>query len=111
MLMGIVAATAPRVRAEQATDVEPLLRLAGGYVARYERSLSAVVAQEDYQQFLMTPQMAGRVGALNRKTRAYLLVYDAGPLGWLSFRDVFEVDGRPVRARGSTRAPVRRGRS
>jgi hypothetical protein len=67
-------------------------------VLRIEASLLGVVAQEDYQQVVLPP--GGRaLSTVTRRTQAYLLVIDVGQPGWVAFRDVFEVDGRPIRER------------
>jgi hypothetical protein len=87
-----------RVRAEQDATVDQVLQLAGAYVQQYEQVITAVVAQENYRQVLL-PSGESRAGTETRRTRAYLLVLDVGRPGWVAFRDVFEVDGRPVRER------------
>jgi hypothetical protein len=71
-----------------------LLERAGTFVADYERQISMVVAEEHYTQ---TSRGDGSEPAERRILRSDVLVVDAGPVGWLGFRDVFEVDGRPVR--------------
>ena len=88
---------AETVRATPAQSVEQILQVAGTYVEQYERNISAVVAQEDYQQLVQTREQLGNIPT--RKTRACLLVIDMGRPGWVAFRDVFEVDGKAVRER------------
>jgi hypothetical protein len=61
-------------------------------VASYEREFSAVVAEEDYQQELND-------GTRRHLRSDYLLVRPPGATDLLPFRDVFEVDGVPVRDR------------
>lgn len=89
---GIIA-----VAGQAAPDVDlgQVLRLAGRYVDQYEHAMAAVVAQEDYRQTLVTQDGSAR-GPSSRTLRSDLLVFDAGPRGWVSFRDVYEVDGSPV---------------
>jgi hypothetical protein len=71
--------------------VEEVLRAAGTYLLQYEKDASAVVAEEDYTQ---------RVEQLgSRRLRSDILVILDPQAGWISFRDVFEVDGKPVRDR------------
>jgi hypothetical protein len=71
--------------------VDAVLRAAGSYLLQYEKDVSAVVAEEDCTQ---------RVEGLgSRRLRSDLLVILDPKAGWISFRDVFEVDGKPVRDR------------
>ena len=61
------------------------------YVQGYQRAFSGLVAEEEYSQ-----QISGR----ESRTRSdYLLVKVSTSDYWTSFRDVFEVDGKPVRDR------------
>jgi VWFA-related protein len=61
------------------------------YVQGYQRAFSGLVAEEEYSQ-----QISGR----ESRTRSdYLLVKVSTADYWTSFRDVFEVDGKPVRDR------------
>jgi hypothetical protein len=75
-------------------SLDRILESAGQYVDRYEQAMATVVAQENYQQSFVA---SSRSGAASRTLRSDLLVFDAGPRGWVSFRDVYEVDGSPVR--------------
>lgn len=97
---GAFAALEIVVRAGQAAPnpaLADVLQRAGQYIAEYEHAMTAVVAQEDYQQTLLLPAAALLNGPASRSLRSDLLVLDAGARGWVSFRDVYEVDGRPVR--------------
>jgi hypothetical protein len=84
------------------TELEHLLQRVSAYVDRYGHSLSSVVAEEDYTQWI-EPKMGAdlpmsRLG--RRRLRSdFLLVRLPGEAGWMPYRDVFEVDGRPVRDR------------
>jgi hypothetical protein len=79
--------------ASQADRVDELVVRGGQYVADFVSRFSSVVAEEDYTQRLI----------LERRTRRlrsdFLIVQIPGGTDWLSFRDVFEVDGKPVRDR------------
>jgi hypothetical protein len=114
-------ATSPSTRAVPAgrrtprprdAETEALLLRAADYLAEYERSLSSVVAEEDYLQRLnrqlsVVSKLGEGLGSgvdysvLERRLRSdFLLVRSGGAGGgWLPFRDVFEVDGKPVRDR------------
>jgi hypothetical protein len=119
------SALAPRTQAVQqrpagsgaaagAATLDDVLARLTTYLADYVRDFSAVVAEERYQQQL---HYEGGVGPwersykqggpvisvpldLKRELRSdYLLVRLPGQDGWIPFRDVFAVDGRPVRDR------------
>jgi VWFA-related protein len=61
------------------------------YVRAYESQYSALVAEEDFRQ------VAGQKSVQMRSD--FLLVQQESAGGWVSFRDVFEVNGAPVRDR------------
>jgi hypothetical protein len=73
-------------------DVETVLRVAGAYLAEYERTITAIVSEEDYLQRVPSEGVA-------RRLRSDVLVLPQPGAGWIGFRDVFEMDGRPVRDR------------
>jgi hypothetical protein len=71
--------------------LQPVLATVSGYVTRYRLRYSGVVADEEYRQ---------RTPTAERRLRSdFLLVKTEGPEGWVSFRDVYEVDGAAVRDR------------
>jgi len=76
---------------EAATDLHAVLSRVVQYVADYRRQYSAVVADEDYRQETPRAQVHLRSDVL--------LVKTPDPEGWVSFRDVYEVDGVAVRDR------------
>jgi hypothetical protein len=74
--------------------LDDLLHAAGEYLAQYERDISVVVSEEDYLQVAR-----GTTGSpSSRHLRSDFLVLNVLD-DWISYRDVFEVDGRPVRDR------------
>jgi VWFA-related protein len=77
------------------SDPRIILAAAAKYLAQYEKDVSAVVAEETYVQ-----RIAG-VGASreSRTLRSDMLVILDEMAGWVGFRDVFEMDGHPVRDR------------
>ena len=93
-----VVGAAKAVRTIQAVTADQTLRLAGEYVQQYERAIQGLVVQEDYRQMVVSSR-AGATGAGSRRLRSDLLVFNGGRFGWIAFRDVFDVDGRPVRDR------------
>ncbi len=97
--------------------IDLVLARAKAYAVEYVRSLSSVVCEERYEQSLTRPrirdlgaasQMLDGGTKLSRneavlESRALvsdlLLVQVPGVPGWLSFRDVYSVDGRAIRDR------------
>ena len=94
----------------QAPALDVVLERAAAYVLAYERELGSMIAEEEYIQevFAATPLGAvPRMGAPpvtrtdRRRTLADFLMVRVGgaPDIWLGFRDVYEADGREIRAR------------
>jgi len=109
-----VAATgASALPEEHSPELTAALDAAAAYLEQYERRISAIGAEEEYHQ-AVTPisgsvisgPIRGRQDAANtpavprtRNTRANIMTISLGAQGWVAFRDVFQVDGRPVRDR------------
>jgi hypothetical protein len=84
-------------------DTAAVLSRAGAYVERFIEEFSSVVAEERYRQEL------GPAGVVNlrrpqprvrRELRSDFVILRVGPpVMWRPFRDVWEVDGKPVRDR------------
>lgn len=71
------------------------------YVAKFQRELPSIVAEEHYVQ-IATNSGASSRGATSseRVLRSdVLMITVPGTIGWVSFRDVFEVDGQRIRDR------------
>ena len=104
---GAVAATLiAQVAAQPRPALEIVLERAGAYVLELQRQLAGIVAEEDYVQDVRVSSIYGpttRSGlptARHRELKSdLLLVRPVGADRWVQFRDVFEVDGRPVRDR------------
>jgi hypothetical protein len=87
-------ARAPRRSAVDDPQLTLLLARLSEYIAAYVRDFGNVVAEEDYVQRLI------RGGSNQRHLKSdLLLVKTSDEVGWAQYRDVFEVDGRPVRDR------------
>jgi hypothetical protein len=93
----------------QRASVEELTTRASAYVAEYERAFSTLVAEEVYEQTLRNPaddlsdpdRSKKALSDLSRGRRlrsSFMLVLVPGR-GFTPFRDVFEVDGKPVHDR------------
>jgi hypothetical protein len=80
--------------------LDVVLARAALYVAGYQKRLQGIVAEEVYIQNYMRTTRTRRMAREGRQLRSdVLLVKLAGNERWLQFRDVFEVDRRPVRDR------------
>jgi len=90
-------------------SLDLLLGRVSEYVWDYGRELSSIVSEETYRQevrggptgnILLNGTDAGAKADTSRTLVSdYLLVKVPGLDGWLPFRDVYEVDGKPVRDR------------
>jgi hypothetical protein len=88
------AAAAPR------PTLATVLERAGGYVADFQRQLSNIVAEERYGQDWrrVLDRRRGTNSLDHRELLSdLLLVKPDGFRVWMEFRDVYEVDGSPVR--------------
>lgn len=103
-LLSLLAVPASDLLSQDLT-LQTVLERAATYVASYRRQLSGIVAEEQYTQeerFSTTSlSVAGRrTNAMRRELKSdFLLVPAPGADGLVEFRDVFEVDGKPVRDR------------
>ena len=96
------ALVAHNVRAEQ-RPTEPslsaLLSVAGRYVAEYETSFGALVAQEIYQQSTNQPATSASRSPsqpTRRITTGEVLLFDSGGAGWMIFRDIHVLDNKEL---------------
>jgi hypothetical protein len=67
------------------------------YLAVYVRDFGSVVAEEDYHQRMIRGERGQT--PIRHLRSDLLLVKTAAGVGWAQYRDVFEVDGKPVRDR------------
>jgi hypothetical protein len=100
----VLALTAARPHAQQSPSLADVLQRAGAYVKELERKMSGVVAEESYSQRVRTsvriPTGYSTPHVEQRRLKSDVLVMRPdGDVSWVQFRDVFEVDGRPVRDR------------
>ena len=110
----IVIALLGRFAAAQPPDVDAALEKAADYIYSYKRDFVGIVAEETYRQTVTGPP-AGRDsrgfpldGARERRGLKSDILYVRTPDAdrWLQFRDVFEVDGKPVRDRAERLAKL-----
>jgi|ERR1043166_3876329 hypothetical protein len=90
----------------QPPDVDDLLDKAADYVAGYKQDFVGVVADETYRQDAQGPRGTDLRGFPTEAPRQkrdlksdILFVRTPDADVWLQFRDVYEVDGKPVRDR------------
>ena len=81
---------------QSSATVSQLLDASARYLQTYQEQFGGVVSEERYEQTVHGPK-GSIVG--HRILRSDLLLVNSGRAGWLCFRDVFEVDGKPVRDR------------
>jgi hypothetical protein len=114
-----IAAAIAIITAWPAAADEPTLAVvlnrAAAYVGEFHRTLSRLVAEERYTQTCETAWNGRRSGTIRRDERVLLsdllLVKPRGADDWLQYRDVFEVDGNPVRQRSPRLAALLADRS
>jgi hypothetical protein len=86
-----IAMSAPT--AAQPVTRDRLLAKAAAYLVAFVERFSNVVAEEDYRQ------QRSRPPAVRHLHSEFLLTRFPGSPAWLAFRDVLDVDGRPVAGR------------
>ena len=84
-----------------AAELTALLDRATAYVTDYVKSLTSVVSEERFHQRVDTrrDRATSSVTVTRTLVSDYLLVQVPGLSEWLPFRDVYSVDGTPVRER------------
>jgi hypothetical protein len=92
-LTAVAVLCRPAVTSAQEPTAEDVLLKAGEYLDQFRRDVAGVVLEEDYMQ-----EARARVPTA-RRLRSDLAVILNDTHGWVEFRDVFEVDGKPVRDR------------
>src|SRR5262249_10582496 len=101
-----LAAAAVRMGGAQSAEVGAIVDRAADYIAAYTHDFVGIVAEESYRQEVRgAPQTDARgfavEGAQQKRDLKSDVLLVRAPAGdrWLQFRDVFEVDGKPVRDR------------
>jgi hypothetical protein len=88
----VLAAHAHAVPQKPRQTLDQILKSAAAYVDAFPVAASGAVREESYAQQLQA------TGA-TRHLRSDVVIVPDRDNGWLEFRDVFEVDGKPVRDR------------
>src|SRR5882757_1626546 len=77
---------------------EEVMNRLSAYLVAYEARLSSTVAVEHYEQQLGS----GDIPRRRVLESDFLFMRLPGGGAWLGYRDIFRVDGRPIRSRNST---------
>jgi hypothetical protein len=81
----------------QRVSTRDVLRAAGSYSERYHEAFTTIVAEEHYVQHATSPSSKDSTAQTRILRSDVMLIRGAaGESAWFFFRDVFEVDGRPV---------------
>jgi hypothetical protein len=98
-VMAVITTAAPSAVPE--VTLATVLERAGAYVAMVEHVVSGIVAEERYrQEWIVLPHGLSTEQQRQRELVSDLLIAKLEKSGlWLQFRDVFDVDGAPVRDR------------
>jgi hypothetical protein len=86
----LLASSAARPLAQASNSTAALLEATAQYLNKFRRDVSGVVIEEAYMQ-----QARAQV-LMTRNLRSDLAVIADPGQGWIEFRDVYEVDGKPV---------------
>jgi hypothetical protein len=94
--------TASRAATAQPPALPDVLQRAGAYVVSFQYQLAGIVAEERYVQDAFVPPQKPLLFSRteHRELRSDLLLIKPPTVkDWIQFRDVFEVDGLPIRDR------------
>lgn len=101
---GIVAALTSANAQHDEPSLDDVLKRAATYVADFRKQLSGIAAEESYWQEVVNTGRFVNSLLVNPKRRLksdLLLIKPADADRYVELRDVFEVDGAPIRDRGS----------
>ena len=103
VLTGVIIAFSASARPSgQAPALKDVLKLSAAYVERFQQQLSQIVSEETYAQTVVnTSRLTNSMLLLPSRTLQsdLILVKSAEENRFVELRDVFEVDGTPVRDR------------
>jgi len=90
----------PAATEAQGPTMAGVLKNAATYLDEFQRKLSGLVAEETYVQAVEIEGKPNPIRIAERRLRSdLLLIKPPGADRYVEFRDVFEVDGKPVRER------------
>ena len=100
--------SAPAIAQSDAHSLEAVVRLAAAYVNEYQRALTAVLADEDYQQQVVAQIPLDRSMPTKRGLRSEVFFMFAPASGdWMAIRDVIAMDGATLAQRPNVREALR----
>lgn len=104
-LGGLVPAFMP---SQDPTSLEAVVTAAAAYVKDYQRALTAVLADEDYQQQVVSQIPLDQSMPRKRQLRSEVFFMFAPASGdWMAMRDVIAMDGKPLAERPNLREALR----
>lgn len=83
----------------QTVTIETVLARTTTYVAGFVERFSNVVTEERYSQAVRRPTQGLQIPERRELRSDLIIIKDETAFGWIMLRDVFEVDGKPVRDR------------
>jgi hypothetical protein len=95
----IIISLGPRVASAQEPSLDSVLKRAAAYVTGLKDQLAGGIAEEDYVQDVEKAPGARPVPVPHREIKSDFLLTQVAGARYVDFRDVFEVDGKPVRDR------------
>ena len=109
LLLAAVAVLLPSpLRVQQPTSLEAVVTAAAAYVSDYQRALTSVLADEDYQQQIVTQTPLDASMPRARRLRSEVFFMFAPASGdWMAMRDVVSVDGTALVERPNLREALR----
>lgn len=90
------------------THVDAVVAVAADYVKGYQRELTAIIADEDYQQLIIaqTPREESMPRVRNLRSEVFFMFAPAAD-DWMAIRDVAAVNGKEVQDRLNPREALR----
>ena len=104
----VLASSPPAQRPPDNTGLDAVVSAAAAYVKEYQRALTAVLADEDYQQQVVAQTPLDRSMPNKRRLRSEVFFMFAPASGdWMAMRDVISKDGTALAERPNLREALR----
>jgi hypothetical protein len=100
----VVAASLARAAEPQLPSVPDLLERVATYLGTFEKDYARLIADERYKQTMKqkrVDRLTDKTAVETREIKSDILAAPDSGSRWLSFRDVYSVDGRAVRDRNA----------
>jgi hypothetical protein len=108
LCIGVAVLPAMTQRPPEVTSVDAVVTAAAAYVKNYQRALTTVLADEDYQQQVVMQSPLDRSMPRTRRLRSEVFFMFAPASGdWMAMRDVISIDGTAVTERPNLREALR----